>query len=215
VVDRSTKPVAEVELTPDGQRMQIAIQGWGFTVNENPLEDTCLVGTLIPRKRLVEDMAIPGHKLESACTKKALEKNLELQIARCLMDEVTEEDQPRENRCDMAHLESPLIKAPRAGGKKGTNAVHFHLYPDNVLQPYDFDVHYIMCLIRGPTLEDADTGFAFVAGGTENPICVRKALENGEGKLEPCRNDNAPPPPFPGGAAVPALLAMLFLIERS
>ena len=44
-------------------------------------------------------------------------------------------------KCILAHLNKPIIKAPRNGGYKGTNSAQFLLEAGNVRQPVDTDVY--------------------------------------------------------------------------
>merc|ERR1719454_2507186 len=125
------------------EHVRITIQGWVFSVSDDPLEDSCLMGVLLPKVRLVENLGSEGRNdVASACmSRAALERNMELQLARCELAAGSEEDDasadgesPDGRKCILAHLNKPLIKSPRAGGFKGTNSAQFLLEAGNVRQ---------------------------------------------------------------------------------
>jgi hypothetical protein len=169
------------------EHVRITIQGWGFSVSDDPMEDSCLMGVLLPKVRLVENLGTEGkNNVASACmSRAALERNMELQLARCVLgqqdDDAAADGETLDSRkCILAHLNKPIIKAPRNGGYKGTNSAQFLLEAGNVRQPVDTDVHYIMCLLQGRTVERAETGAVFVA----EDICIRKTQAGDDGEEE-------------------------------
>merc|ERR1719456_529836 len=148
--------------------MKITVAGWGFQVGDGLIEDTCMMGIMLPKERLVVDISASGeNKPATACNDKALERNVMLEEARCFLDDPDDNGDPvfdpattsgygeRKNHCLMAHVEKPILKQARPGSPAGTSEAVFYLRPEMVTQPYDMAVNYVLCMVRGPTVETA------------------------------------------------------------